>query len=253
MTKKLLIVIGALAATGAAIAVAVLALVPGESALAQAAGRYDGQSMRAQMRMKMVEEGEQITMVGTITSNADGTRAYVDAKTTVDGETFAQKIVTVDKKIWMEMPELEAIMPEGKRWIHLGEENEFVGKVPASEYIAILEKSESITERRTKLDGRPVTLYAGKVSAREVAEAAGGQIEAAYRRAAGNRDVLVPLAAWVADGGKLERLRVTFQGNEITFDDLEYGVRADIAAPGPDETIEEADWERALEEQTTTG
>ena len=253
MTKKLLLVVGALAATGAAIGAAVLALAPSVSALTQVAGRYDNQSTRTQTRMEFVDGGEKVVMVGELWSNANGTRWRFVGDTTVAGETVAQTIVGVDRDIWVTMPELLDLMPEGKMWIHMADGDEVVGNTPPSVYISILERSPDINERRTRLRGRPVTLYAGKVNAREIAEATGGDFESKYSREVGDRDLLVPVAVWVGDGGKLERLHVKLQSNDLRFDEIEYGVPANIPALAPEQTVEEAEWNRLLEETPTTG
>jgi hypothetical protein len=64
----------------------------------------------------------------------------------------------------------------------------------------------------------------------------------------GDRDLHIPIEAWIGEDGRPARIAVNLQSESITADILEFGVPVDVEAPPASETISEAEFNRITAE-----
>ena len=241
---------GAAVAVLALVAVAVLALGSGQSSLARAAERLDGQNVRTQIQLGVSEDGEDWAMSGPAVMDAEGSRIRMDAKMTSgdDPEAIERTLLMIGDEIWVGGKGLEQVLPEGKRWIHSVDTSGASNTMTMSEFASFLKDADEIEDKgETDIRGIRVTHYAGQVNAREVAKETGGKTAKRFADLLGDRDLFIPVEAWIDDEGRPQRLSATMDagGNSMSYtaDILEYGVPVDVQPPPKDEWIEEEEFD----------
>jgi hypothetical protein len=231
-------------ALAAVIAAVVLFALPAEKAsLAEAAGKLDAQTVRANMRMKV--EG-QFSMDGPILSTAHGTRARWDAEAFYPKEngTLDMHVLVVGKDSWFRYDQAEPAMPAGKRWVHSADASETSG-MSMGEVASFLRDADDVEHKGSRtIRGQRVEYYAGKASAREATKRSGPEAAANWKRKYGDQDFMVDVQAWIDEDGKPRRLAVHFMQVSISLDILEYGVPVDIRPPAAEDAITEAEFDR---------
>jgi hypothetical protein len=246
------LIAGGVVAAVVIVLVAVVMLVgSGQSSLAEAAGRLEGQSARMALTMGLTFDGQQAAMKGTSIQNANGTQIRIEAETTYDGETgpLKQTILVVGEQMWMTSEGFEEIMPEGKKWVRFKDATIGGETMSLTEFADFLTSAQDIEDRgEVEIGGRKTTHFQGAVSVRELANKTGGETAKRLKAALQGSDALVPVEAWVGEDGRIARMAMTVEDPKeamsITYDVLEYGVPVDVQPPPASETISEAEFDR---------
>jgi hypothetical protein len=231
---------------------AVLALSSGSgSPLAEAGERMAGQSMRMKLVMSFPLPEGQMDVAGAGVSSADGTHVEMSARYTLPG---VMDDVPIDMRMrgddmWMHSKMFASIMPAGKRWVHMRDTETPSESLTPTEYSRFLANADDVevVDDDATVDGAPTTHYKGEVNVQEIADEIGGESEKRFERMLGNRDLPVPVEAWVGRDGLPVRIKVDYrQGDKhvtISADVLEYGVPVDVNPPPAAVTIEEAEFD----------
>jgi hypothetical protein len=224
-------------------AVALILLPADKNSLAEAAGKLDGLSLRAEMRMKVAG---QFSMEGPIVSSARGTRARWDAHAVYAAENgeLDFDILIVGQDSWFRYEQAAFAMPAGKRWVLSADDSE-AGGMTMGEVASFLRDADDVERKgETTIRGMRVTYYAGRANARDAAERSGPEKWERWKRKFGDGDIMVNVEAWIDEDGLPRRLAVDYRAVSIRVDVLEYGVPVDIRAPSPGTTITEAEFDR---------
>jgi HAMP domain-containing protein len=244
------IFIASVAVLAVVVIAAVFLLSGGESSLARAADNLEGQSVRVKLTLGTVENGQELAMVGTAVQNADSSRVQMDVDTSIDGgEPVPQKIVLIGDDVWVGNEQFEEIKP-GKRWFHSVDKETAPSTMTMAEFAEFLREADEIDDKgETQVNGKPVTHYQGNVNVRELADETGGETAKRYSTLLGDRDVYLPIEAWVGEDDRIARLAMTVDAGDrsmsFTADIVEYGVStAHIKPPPEDETMSEEEFDR---------
>ncbi|MDA0170425.1 hypothetical protein OJ998_15100 [Solirubrobacter taibaiensis] len=251
---KLLIGGGALAAIAVAVLTGVLLLGSGDTSLASAGEKLKGQNVRMQIAMEATMAGAETKMTGTAIQSADSTRVRMETDTTVAGQTQKQTIMVLGKDVFVGGSDLEAVLPDGKKWLH-AEQNLMTGPAAMnfSEYAAFISKAENISEKGTEqIRGQRVTHYGGELNVKEMADAAKSEDMDRWMKMLDGQVKSFPIEIWVAEDGRPARiaLDVAAAGEKMkmTMDILEYGVSLDsVQAPPKAEWITEEELQKQLQ------
>jgi len=232
------------AAVVAVIAVVVLAILPAQgTSLAQAAENMKDQNVRMEIELGITEDGETMSMDGTSVMNADGTRMRMDVTMTQDGESLDMTIVMIGHDTWYTAKDLEGELPDGKRWVHEVKRTGALPTMTMAEFADFLSRADEVENKgETTIDGKTVEHFQGKVNAHEVAEETGGETAKRVGELVGDRDVFIPIEAWIGKDGLPVRLAMqTVGGGESissTAKIVEYGVAVSVEPPPAAETAE---------------
>jgi hypothetical protein len=243
MRPRILALVGG-AALVAAIAVAIVLLSGGssESSLARAAGNLDHQSVHTQFRIAPVSGGGD-SIAGSAVTSADGTKTRIQAHAAYEGKNFELTLVRIGSDVWVASNEYAGKLPSGKRWLH----GRGVGSEPGmsvSEFADFLRSAADVSEKgKTEIRGRQVTEYAGTFSAKKLARQAGGARAKRVLANLGDRDMTVPIQAWLDDRDRPVRMNLTVDAGgagpiKATIDVVAYGAPVDVQPPPAAETAE---------------
>jgi hypothetical protein len=248
---RTLLIGGGLIAAVAVIVVVALLSIGGGNSLAEAAENLKGENVRMQVTLGFVEEGEDVSMTGIEVQTADNSRSRYDAKTTVEGldEPLDQTVLAIGDDVYVRTPAFDEFMPEGKRWVHMVDRTASLTTMSMADHAAFLADADNVEDKgETTIRGRRVTHYQGDVNIRDLAQETGGSLERYWEDNAGDRDLFIPIEAWIGDGGRPERIAVNLPNNSITVDILEFGVPVEVEAPPENQLISEAEFNRIAAE-----
>ncbi len=229
-------------------AVVALVLTPGQGSLARAAENMRDQNVRMELEMGFSEEGEDVSMTGTALSTADGARMKMDVRMTSSEDEVPtdMAMLMIRDDTWYSFKDSEGLLPDGKRWVHSVDTSTAPTTMTMAEFADFLAGADEVSsEGDTTIDGKPVEHFQGKVNAREVAEETGGDTAKRFEDLLGDRDLFLPIEAWIGEDGLPVRLSMNVDAGEdsmsITAKILEYGIAVDVEAPPAAETIEESE------------
>jgi hypothetical protein len=226
------------------------------SALADAAGKMEGENMRATLAMGMTDSSGTYSITGEGVMAADGTSGEMDMNVDFQGESFDMVIRSMGDQAWFRSPQFRPIMPAGKQWVHSVDRSTPASTLTPSEYTRFLAEADDVDEvsDSERVRGQVTTHYSGVVDIEDLADEIGGEsqerIEAAIEqmdRKPGQK-VGVPVEAWISRDGLPLRMRVHAEGSPNSFDAkidiLEYGVEVDVEPPPEATVIEEDEFNR---------
>lgn len=233
---------GTVAAVLAAVVVGVFAFGGEGVSFANATDRMQGKSVRSNMTMTMSVQGTELTMKGTALQSADLKRYKLDLKGDVAGTDLSQTLVVVGKEFWIASPSFATLLPKGKRWVQVQDENlpDF-GSMSFEELRAFCEAATDIEKRgEAEIGGVRATHYVGKVDLKAAAEKLGKDT-----KAFGDTGT-VPLELWLDESGNALRMKMdmTVEGSKATIvmDGFEYDVdTSSIEAPPKREVVADSE------------
>ncbi|MDA0183604.1 hypothetical protein OJ997_25065 [Solirubrobacter phytolaccae] len=248
-----LIVAGSILAGVAVAIVAGVFLISGDGALARAADRLEHENAGMDIRIETIENGERTVMRGSMVRDATGRRGFMEVQSTFEGQgTIEQNILAVGEDVWIEMPEITHLLPEGKRWVHMVEQTAMVETLTLPDFIDFLRESDTVENLgESTAGGRKLTHYRGKLSAKDLADRIGGETDANFERLLGRQDLLAPVDAWIGDDGSIEKVTMSAEagGSKVTshVENVAFGVPADFRPPPEREVVSEEEFNRAME------
>jgi len=251
--------IAAVCAVAVGIVVA-LALPPGPDSpgmsLVDAASRTEGESMRMRFSMGATSSEGTFSASGEGVVTADNTRGELEMKMEMEGEpeTIRMLIRNIDDDFWYRMPQVDQLLPPGKRWIHEVDTVTPAQSLTPSEFAAFLAKADDVEEvGETRVRDQQTTHYRGMVDVEELGDEIGGETKERLERAIEQANpepgqkVGFPVEAWISDDGL--PVRMSFKcGNatesfDMTIDVLEYGVPVEVEPPPASKTIEQSEFD----------
>jgi hypothetical protein len=252
--------IAAVCAVAAGIVVA-LALLPGSDSpgvsMADAASRIEGESMRMRFAMGVVSSDGTFSASGEGVVSADNTRGELDMKLEMEGEPepIEMRMRNIDDDFWYRMPQVDHMLPQGKRWIHEVDNVTPAQSLTPSEFAAFLAEADEVEKvGETEVRGQQTTHYRGMLDIEKLGDEIGGETKERLERAIEQADpepgqkIGFPVEAWISEDGM--PVRMSFKcGNaqesfDMTIDVLEYGVPVEVEPPPASKTIEQSEFEQ---------
>lgn len=241
----------------AAVTIAFLALRGGSSnALADAAGRMEGENMRVEFVMGMTDSSGTYSIAGEGLVAADNASGEMNMTVEFDNEEIDMVLRNIGDRFWFRSAQFRRIMPAGKRWVYSVDRSTPASTLTPSEWARFLAEADHVDEVSDdeRIRGQLTTHYSGVVDVEELADEIGGEskerIEAAIEQAdpEPGQKVGLPVEAWISRDGLPLRMRVYVNGSPNSFDArtdiLEYGVPVEVKAPPETTVIEEAEFDR---------
>jgi hypothetical protein len=250
----------AVGAAAAAVLLVALALVRGGDsagvALADAAERIEGESMRMTFIMGASEAGEEYSARGEGSWTADSSRGSAEMTITVANERpVRMTMLNIGRDYWFRAKEFASILPAGKRWVHSFDRAGPTTTLTPSQFTAFLADADEVEEvGEARVLDQPTTHYQGVLDLEDLADEIGGDTQEALEAAIEKENapegakVVLPIEAWISEDGLPVRLRISAHGTkssiDLTADILEYGVPVEVEPPPPSTVIEEAEFNR---------
>lgn len=247
------------AAASAAIAIAFLAPRGGSSnALADAAGRMEGENMRVELVMGMTDSSGEYSFAAEGVVAADNSSGELNATGDFDGEKVHMVVRNIGDRFWTRFPQLRHVMPPGKRWVSMVDRSTPATSLTPSEWARFLAEADHVDEVSDdeRIRGQLTTHYSGVVDVEELADEIGGESKERIEAAIEQEDpepgqkVGLPVEAWISRDGLPLRMRVYVNGSPDSFDAradiLEYGVPVEVEPPPENTVIDEAEFNRLV-------
>ena len=227
----------ALAAVVALAAGAAVGAGGGSDALARAAARVEGESVRARVDFRVTSGEGTYGISGT--GDFDATRGAMTARIVeADEERLPARFVIVGDEVWMQAT--DEALPAGKEWRHAFDPGspETILPPTLAGFLADAEDVEEVGEEL--MLGTRATRYRAELDVSSLAE----RDDAAERleTIAGGDDVRLPLEVWITPEGRPLLLRTSYasaqRSMKVEVAYLEFGVDVE-AEPPPNDVVEE--------------
>jgi hypothetical protein len=225
-------------------------------ALADAAGRIDGESMRMRLNIGIVDASGEYAVSGVGSTAADSSRGTFDLTVTFEGEQpVRMRMLNIGDDFWYRAKQFAQILPRGKRWVHAADNTTPATTLSPSEFARFLSEADDVEELgQDRVLDQPATHYQGVLDVKAMADEIGGESKERIAAMLEEADVPagakagLPVEAWISQDGLPVRMRLSAGGREesldMTADILEYGVPVEVEPPPETSVIEEAEFER---------
>jgi hypothetical protein len=250
----------AIAVVGAALVAGFLLVRGGDSAgvaLADAAERIEGESMRMRFVMGMTDASGDYSVRGEGPWTADNSRGSAEMTLAFEDEPpIRMTLLNVGRDYWFRSKEFAGMLPRGKRWVHSYDRAGPATTMTPSQFAGFLAEADEVEEiGEARVLDQAATHYRGIIDLEELADELGGETKEQLEAALEQQDIPdgkkpgLPIEAWIAeDEGLPRRMRLWSDADEasmdITIDILEYGVPVDVEPPPASTVIEEAEFDR---------
>ena len=242
------IAIGVLAAVAAVVA-GLLIGRPGKSDLAVAGERMHAQNMRGTFAIKADTGSRRFSFAGSMLEVADGSRGRLTGIVEQPSAgAVPVDLIVVHDDTWMRFPSRPRLLPRGKRWVHMVDRSSTPQSLTPSQFSRFLADAGDVSKvGDARVSGLSTTHYRATLSAREVVHEIGGATEKRFDSHFGDRDLKIPVEAWIARDGLPRRLKVAMSLGDASIDIViqiaRYGVPVPTHAPPRQQVIEERDWD----------
>jgi hypothetical protein len=247
--RRRLAITGATAAAIAALAVVgALLIAAGPSDLARAADRMSAQNMFGRLRLEMSTTDGHFAISGTTRETADGSRGISVGTVRQGSRELPLSTLVIDGRVWVRFPGAPRLMPPGKRWVHMVDDAVAPRTLTPAQFAHFLADADDVHEVADdeRVLGRLTTHYRGLLDLEDVAGEVGGTTAERYRRRFGDRDLRVPIEAWISRDGLPRRLTLRMHAGGESFDSsidiVRYGVPVHVRRPPAARVIEQRDW-----------
>jgi hypothetical protein len=262
MTRKRWTAVGGICAVAAAIVLGV-ALIPGDKspgvALADAAGRIEGESMRMRLKMGFTDADGTYSVTGVGNMAADSSRGTMDMTFKMEGEPvpIRMRMLNIEDEFWFRYrtPEAAQMMPKGKPWVHMVDRTVAPSTLTPSEFAEFLSEADEVEEvGEARVMDQATTHYRGMIDVEKLGDEVGGETKERIQRAIESQNLPegkklgLPVEAWISEDGLPVRLRMWCgQGKDsfdMTMDVIDYGVPVEVQPPPRSKVIEEAEFDQ---------
>jgi hypothetical protein len=228
----------------------------GVVALAEAAERLEGESMRARFVMGISDASGDYAIRGEGPWAADSSRGSAETVVTYQGERpVRMTLLNIGRDYWFRIKGFQSLMPRGKRWVHSYDRAGTATSLTPSQFARLLAEADYVEEvGAARVNEQPASHYRGMLEVDELADALGGDAKEQIERmleeqnVPSDRKAGVPIEAWLGEDGLPLRIRCSATTREesvdMTIDVLEYGVPVDVEPPPASTVIEEAEFDR---------
>lgn len=226
-------------------------------ALANAADRIEGESIRMRFVMGMSDSSGEYSVRGEGPWTADGSRGSAEMTVSFEDEPpIKMTLLNVGRHYWYRAKEFAGLLPRGKRWVHSFDRAGPATTLTPSQFASLLGDADAVEEvGEARVLDQAATHYRGILDLEDVTEVLGAdakeQLQEALEREnfPDDKKPGLPLEAWIAeDDGLPLRIRLWTDAEkasmDVTTDFLEYGVPVEVEPPPASTVIEESEFDR---------
>jgi hypothetical protein len=192
------------------------------------------ESNRQQFKMEASGGGEELSMTGEGTQNAEGTRGHMTFE--AEGSDFngSFEAIRIDDVMYMKGEGLP--LPEGKEWMKVQDPPNTT--MSPSELVQFMLDSGDVENKGTEeIRGQQTTHFAGPIDLREAAATEGPDFVRRLDETTDVENMDVTMDVWVGENGLPARVAAEIEPKQgegkltMTADILEYNVEVDAAPP----------------------
>jgi hypothetical protein len=153
-------------------------------ALADAAERIEGESMRQRILLRYGDSTGRYEITGQGVSSADGSHIEFDTDVAIKGQGKVRTLMrSVGDDYWFRYPEFDSEMPRGKRWVHMVDKTTAPTTLTPSEFAKFLTEADEVSEiGEERVLGQQTTEYQGMIDLEELADEIGGETKERLER-----------------------------------------------------------------------